>query len=418
MTRIPLSPSDPASSSRRASRRVTALFFVLALCSMAPAVLAQKKPATSVLCHSCGNRGEIDCKKHKGSLAEYERSVLYCSEATACKKCQGALTIDCKICTNKPVEQAALQRRELARTWLAERQATLSGYTRGKAKGLMHCKGEHVDLTFSAQSLKIGRRKLNNHQAMHVYLQRLEKLRADFVEVLELRDSDFPSGMPEVDPRLRVYVFKERDDQVKVAPRVTGQSSRGPGVKLMGINLAYSVYHDRSAMKDDEAMYRNLVHNVSHLILSGISPVDWIGNKGAGWIDEGLAHYFEYRVPGKRCMNFCYQEVSLKPGATFKNGFWRVAVRKMVEEGKFHPFVEIYQKNSEELDFPMHAQSFAYVEFLIAKYGGAKFRDFVAAVKAKVPVRDAMKKTYKFGPLQFDERFVEWVRATYPMKRK
>ena len=40
----------------------------------------------------------------------------------------------------------------------------------------------------------------------------------------------------------------------------------------------------------------------------------------------------------------------------------------------------------------MHAQSFGYVEFLIAKYGGAEFHKFVCMVKKKVPLRDAMKK--------------------------
>jgi hypothetical protein len=30
--------------------------------------------------------------------------------------------------------------------------------------------------------------------------------------------------------------------------------------------------------------------------------------------------------------------------------------------------------------------------------------------------RDAMQAIYGFGPLQFDERFADWVKAHYPLR--
>ncbi len=393
---------------------ILSLSFLVALSCGAVAV-AQSEPPT-VLCKSCGNRGARDCSRHRKWL-EIERGVVFCSEAAACKKCRGALRVDCKICTNPATEQGLVERRRLVAEWYGARKQQLEDFTRGKGEDFLHIKTANLDLNFSAWPLTVGKRKLDNHQLAHLYADRIEALRTEFKRVFELTDRDFPREDDEVSPRMRVWVTRKPGDHRLIAPRATGIGSRGPGVKLMGIQLAYSILHDRKMYKDDDALHRNIAHTVAHLLLSSTNDTQWIGNRGHGWIDEGVAHYFEYQVDG-RCANFCYEEVGLNPGSNFKGGYWRVAVRKLIESGKSRRFTEFYTKNSDQLDFQDHAQAFAAVEFLIGEFGGAKFRDLVRAVKREEPTRDAMQRLYGFGPLMFDEKMSVWVRQNYPLQRR
>ena len=165
-------------------------------------------------------------------------------------------------------------------------------------------------------------------------------------------------------------------------------------------------------MPDDEAVHRNIIHAVTHLLSSQMPPMQWLGNKGHGWIDEGMSHWFEDKILG-RCTNFCYEEIRLAAGAGFKGGKWRPAVRKLADEGKLPTFASFMGKQTDELSFPEHATSFAMIDFLIATRGGAKFRDLVRAVKGSTATRDALNQVYGLSPLSIDAVFVEWIKANY-----
>jgi len=380
------------------------------LCALPGALAAQ---SDTVSCRHCEDRGESECREHPRGLLDLELQVRRCSVATECRRCAGALVVDCRHCERPEVESSAEARRRLAQQWLAARRETVDVHTRGEA--ILHCSTEHVDLVFSLEPMTVGREKLDSHRLMHLYAQRLEELRAEFVATFALEESDFPAQQDGVDPRIHVYMFDDGRDHREIAPRVTGMGSQGVSAKLMGATLAYCMHHDRSAMRDDAAVHRSVVHNVAHLLLSGIHPVVWVGNQGHGWIDEGVAHWFEFRVDGL-CTNFCFEEVGITPGQGFKGGKWRIAIRRLAEAGALRKFTELYQKNSDELDFEAHAHAFAWVDFLISTGGGAKFMDFVRSVKRKTETREALTQVYGFGPLQFDERFEAWVRETYPLR--
>jgi hypothetical protein len=281
----------------------------------------------------------------------------------------------------------------------------------------VHGKSAHVDLTFSLAPMTVGKRKLDTHRLMHLYLERIESIRRSFCELFALTDRDFPLAGEQVSPRLQIYMLGDPADHRELTPRVTGISAAGAGVKLMGATSVYCMLDDKRILPDDEAVHRNIAHSVAHLLLANALPCAWIGNKKHGWVDEGVAHYFEYRVDG-RCSNFCYEEVGLAPGANFAGGRWRVAIRKLVEAGDSRKFTAIYTKNSDQLDFVDHAHAFAYVEFLIARYGGERFADFVRLVKRKTPTRDALRDAFGISLLAFDDAFSEWVRATYPLRAK
>jgi hypothetical protein len=367
-----------------------------------------------VLCSFCKDKGAKDCKKHRKGLLELERKVLYCSVAAACKTCAGALVTDCKYCRNTPVEQSAQQRCRLAKEFVKQRRQKVDKYLR-KSDKILHGRTEHVVLAFSVQPLTVGtgRQKLDTHRLMHLYLERLEALYQDFQTTFGLTDADFK--IP-----LSIYMFRKLATHLEIAPRVTGIGGRGPGRKFMGSDMVYSMCFDRKAIRNDADLHRNVVHNAAHLLVNRMRPHEWIYNKKHGWLDAGIAHWFEFKVDGRwvdgRCNNFCYEEVALDPGSGYKGGKWRVAVRKLVEAGTVPPLGQFYGLKTDQLTLQHHAVSFAYVDFLISKYGGPKLRDVIRLIKAKTPTNEALKKVYKMSVLNIDEPFRAWVQENYPLK--
>ncbi|MBK8974468.1 MAG: hypothetical protein IPM29_00935 [Planctomycetes bacterium] len=381
------------------------------------AVLATaQEPRTGPACPQCNGRGETDCTRHRDVDVEREHAVEHCSVATRCRSCAGALTVDCKACRNEVVEAAAAARREAAAAWLAARHAEFDRHL-VKAAEVEYLDTPHAQLVFGLDDTRIGRTRIGRHERMHLYGERVEALRVRFMEALELDESAFPPASDDVDPILHLCLFSDPRDQLAVGPRVTGIGTQGASVKLMGTRMAWSMAQDPRVQRDDTDVYRSMVHNVSHLLLSGMEPVCWIGNRGHGWIDEGVAHWFEYYVVDQTCANFCYEEVALTPGTNYEHGYWRVALRQLVERGGLLKFVDLYQKNSDELDLKANAHAFGWIDFLISTQGGASFARFLRSVKGGAESRDALREVYGFGPLEFDERFATWVRATYPLKR-
>jgi hypothetical protein len=378
--------------------------------SFAAVGTAQEEPV--VACRVCSNHGSTPCTKH-GKMFDKEQleaGTVFCSVVAECKHCGGALAVDCKTCRNVPVETELERRQKLAREWLAKRRADNDAITDNVP--LHHLATPHCDLVFSIRPTTIGKEKVETHPLMHIYGGRIEALRELFLKTLEVPDRDIPS-------KLKIYMFRDAQDNAVLGPRVTGiGNSNSTGTKLMGAECVYCMWQDLRSMPGDEELHRTLVHNATHLLLSNMTPSVFLGNRKHGWIDEGLAHWFEDKVTG-RCMNFCFEEILLQAGTTWKGGRWRAPVRQMVDEGKCRPFAELSILNTDQLDFVGHALSFAYCDFLITGHGGAKFRDLVRLVKQDKPIRDALQTVYGWNPLTIDAPFQQWVKENYsPLEQR
>jgi hypothetical protein len=393
----------------RARLRPVLIAWLLVLACQ-PGLVAQGEggAAPRVVCRNCESRGCHPCSKH-GRPAELaaEQSaagILHCSVATACKSCAGALATDCKVCANPAVENDLEHRRQLAQQWLAARQKALPEVA--DRKELVHLRTAHCALAFSIRPTTVGKQKLDTHALAHLYAERIEALRTLFVQTFEYQPADFAGT-------LEIYMFRDAQDHSQVGPRVTGiGTSQSTGTKLMGVECVYSMWQDLRQLPDDEALHRNLIHNATHLLLSNAKPEQFLGNRKAGWIDEGVAHWFEDKLTGK-CTNFCFEEVLLQPGAGFKGGRWRAPVRRLIDAGQGKPFAELSQLNTDQLTFEDHAIAFAYVDFLLTERGGAKFRDLIALAKRDLPMREALQSVYGWNPLTIEPVFRQWVKDHY-----
>lgn len=380
-------------------RFVVAWFCVLWL------ALGARAQDSSATCRICLTHGCTPCGKHGKDLGpEKQPFLVRCSVATECKVCAGALSVDCKHCRNEAVEAGITQRQQMARDWLLQRRKAIDALAAREPYG--HIETTHFDLAFGLKGATIGKEKVDPHERMHVYAQRLEELRALFLQTLELPASDLPS-------RCLVVMSEEAKDHAILGPRLTGLgTANSVGLKLMGPEYVYSMWQDRRSLPDDEAVHRNIVHSLTHLLLSMMQPALFLGNKGHGWLDEGIAHWFEDKVVGK-CTNFCFEEILLQSPASFKGGKWRQAVRKIVDDGKAVPFAELAQRNTDELNYIEHALAFAYVDHLLVVHGGAKFRDFLKLIKSGKPTREGLTAVYGCNPLTIDAAFLPWVKANY-----
>jgi hypothetical protein len=358
-------------------------------------------------CRACASHGSLPCSRHGRDLGpEGDPRVRHCSVAADCKACGGALAVDCRSCQHEDVERAVQDRRQRVQAWIAQRRAAVDDAVGHRT--LLHLETLHCDLVSGLKALQVGKQKLDEHAVLHLYGERIEALRAEFCATLELADADLPG-------RLRVFLFRDARDHGVIGPRETGLGSAGSvGLKQMGPEFVYSMWQDPRSVAADEALHRNVRHHVTHLLLSQMLPVQWIGNRKHGWIDEGLAHWFEERCGG-RCTNFCYEEVLIDPGAGWKAGVWRPAVRKLVEDGALATFAHLSARNTDQLEFAEHAAAFAYVDFLLSAHGGARFRDLIRALKGGQATRDALQAVYQWNPITIEVPFQTWVRANYPL---
>lgn len=356
-------------------------------------------------CRICQNVHTLPCRQH-GKFAERERAtgVQHCSVAAECKACAGALAVDCKQCVNGAAEGELVRRQELARSWLDGRRKAIDALT--ARDPFLHLATTHYELSSTLKPATVGKDKIDQHARLHLYGERLESLRALFLTTLELPDADLPD-------RMVVVLSEEARDHAILGPRLT---SLGPatsvGLKLMGPEYVYSMWADKRSLPDDEAVHRNIVHMVSHLLLSQMKPAMWLGNRQHGWLDEGIAHWFEDKVVGK-CTNFCYEEILMHASASFRGGKWRLATRQLVDQGKAVAFGVLAGKNTDQLDFVEHCFAFAYVDWFLAVHGGAKLRDLLRLVKQGKPTREALQQVYGFSPLQIDAPFLSWVKENY-----
>ncbi|MBC8451160.1 MAG: hypothetical protein H8D72_00460 [Planctomycetes bacterium] len=353
-------------------------------------------------CLECKTTGKLECpdKQHRGLDLSLEVHVRYCSELAGCETCAGIGWIDCDDCERPDVEA------ELA-DWHAEYPALKEAADKQDEEmgfPLHTVIGEHMLLVFEIESMKVGRKRLKQHELMHLYIDRLEALYDDYVTSLHVKSGSFRQ-------RSRVFVWWTDKDQKDGSLRFCQQSA-GQGVKLLGINPSYSLCGNKRYHKDDESLHRNIVHNVTHLLLSHQSPSDWIGNKKGGWADAGLAHWFEDRYFGL-CDNYCYQEQNTNQD--FKGGKWKPAVRKMVQLGEAPPVGTVFSRNTDGLLLAEHAVSFSYIDFLMQK-DPAMLNLLLRRMRAKTPTRDALAEAFGYTPIQFEEAWMEWVKSTYPLR--
>lgn len=366
------------------------------------AVVAIQAPVKRENCKKCQRSGRLPCPEHKSAECELElgAEVVYCSELMDCPACAGTGFVVCTECKDGAMAAQLAKRKEE----LAARRAALKPIDAKMGRALRVGESPHFVLVWELDSLKINRKHVAGHELLHVYLKRLERLYGDYVSLFAITDAEFTE-------KCHVFVWGNIEDQQQGSVRFAGQGMQG-GVKRMGLQPSYSVCGGKQYFQGDETLHRNLVHCIVHLLLSAQKPPEWIGHLKAGWVDEGLAHWFEDKYWGL-CDNYCFQEADTN--ADFKGGKFKLAVRKMASMDEEPPIAEVFQQNSDTLTLPMHAAAMSYVDFLLAR-DSKRFNELCVQLRGRKPLRDVLQAVYQLSPLEMQAQWKAWVLASYPTR--
>ncbi len=357
-------------------------------------------------CRTCKDTGLVDCKPCSRLACVPEQgdeNLLFCSEAIECKKCTGMRALPCKKCTAHDEEAATRYAEQLAanQAWLRNMRV----FYQEMELELEHVESKHFKLTFHLPRFAVGAGK--SHGALHVYLNRLEELFASFV-------ADVPAD-PAKDffGKTHVLLWDNGRDQERASLKYTRQPSRTQS-KLMGANPVVSIHYDKSHLHEEFELHQAVVHQVTHCLLSNVFDGIWTGNIRGGWIDAGLAHYYEVSLFGG-VRHYCYVEGDTM--RSFKFGQWEPAVRKAVDAKDAPSFLGIATKHTTELTPSDHMFAWSYVDFVMREHPGS-FAALARAIKKKKPLKEALESSLELNPFEFDTAWREFVRAKYSLKKK
>lgn len=365
---------------------------------------AQDPGADLVRCTACRNVGAEPCGEHDAGkdaeAARLEDGVLLCSAVAGCAACGGTAWVDCGRCTNPATEERLAAKRARQEPLAAE----AAPFHEGMGRPLCLAVTEHFLVVAEVERWKVEKRILDGHELLHLYAGRLERLFEEYVALLGLTGKEFRH-------RVRVLLWSDPADHAEAAARFcTFAGERG--VKLLGEDPTYSVPAIKRFFTNDESLHRNVVHHVTHLLLSHQEPTLWIGQFKGGWADAGLAHWFEDRFFGK-CDNYCYQEVFV--ATRLRSEGWRPLVRERVAKDEAPPLAGLFEQNTESLSEEQHLVAFSLVDHLL-DHDAARTNELLRRLRSKVATRDALQDVFGWSVLELERSWKAWVLATYPAR--
>jgi hypothetical protein len=352
-------------------------------------------------CDFCKNRGAVACERHDKHLLPLEEQVRFCSIAANCKDCQGALLVDCKRCNGGP-DSVILEKRLLTyKNYLESPSGPEELFDRLMPRVVT----EHYDLIIDVAKLKDGSRKLNGHEVAHLMAIELEK-------AAKLLNSHFGAKPFNNSRRTRIWYWNTLKDHKRVNLDLLKQNSE-MGFSLYGVAPASSDWAGSKGL-EFKAMnvISNAVHKGTHLRLSNLFRVEWIGNKKAGWFDIGAAHWYEDKL-FQRVSTYCIDEAN--NDLDYEGGKWRVAMRKYLNKNRDGILPELVGKVSGTLRDYEHALAWSLYDWVATEHPKA-LKPLLMGYKDRVESRDLFRKHLDMTVLQVEAAWREWVAATYPVK--
>ncbi|MBX3462177.1 MAG: hypothetical protein KF830_03325 [Planctomycetes bacterium] len=305
-------------------------------------------------------------------------------------------------------------------------------------------RGELTELATKLPGVNPKTRSLDPWLRAHLTAFRMEKLYAETCALFGVEDKDFPKDAAEVvvqegarymgygpylgmRDKYLVLVFEKQGPFLQYMKQFLGRDSKHPQrhhfVESGSLLFTMPTESNEFPRKHDTATHCALAFNVSQNLLDGFRHY---GYDLPVWLREGWSHWNGRRVDPK-WNNFDQNEGSLADMKTTWR--WEVYCRGLVgSSGKFAPFPEALKwRDFGNIGFDDHVAVWSRVDWLLSQ-GPEKWRKFLFAVKGRVDpktwapdhadlvgaTRQALQDAYGISVLQFDEKWIEWVKATYP----
>lgn len=283
-------------------------------------------------------------------------------------------------------------------------------------------------------------RRLDPWLRLHMTAQRCEKLYAETSQLFGVKDEDFPGDPGKVvvgnrymgygpylgmKDKYLVLLFEKTAPYQAYMKTYVGRDTKNPQrwhfKESSSILISFPTDDDQFPRKHDTALHCSLAFNVSQNLLDGFR---YYAYDLPVWIKEGFGHWAERRIDGK-WPNFDQNEGALADMKTVDR--WEPLCRNLIAANKVTPFSEaVAWRDFGDIKFPDHVAVWSRMDWLISQ-GPEKFQKFLFGVKGRVDkqwlpdqsdlvgaTRDALKDAYGVSILDFDRKWMDWVKATYP----
>lgn len=348
-------------------------------------------------CRPCDDAGVVECRRCAKDPCGVPDPSWLCSAPAGCETCAGTRVVECARCEARPERDLQAERAAIA-AWLAQARQVDAFME----KDLLHARSPHFELTWDIRKIDLGK----PHAAMHVYLERLEALMARVQADLGATDADFSS-------RTRVLLWSRGPDQEKASLKYTLQPSSTES-KLMGAAPVVSIHYDKGHLHEEFELHQAVVHQVAHCLLSNAFDGIWPGNIRGGWLDEGLAHWYETELFGG-VRHYCYVESDSI--VYFEYGRWEPSVRVAVDRDQAPGLLSVTALNTVEMTPEQRMFAWSLVDYLQRAEPGTLGR-IARAIKQRVPFKDAVAGALEVTPFELERDWRAWVQATYSPKKQ
>jgi len=346
--------------------------------------------------------------------------VDFCSEAIGSEN----MALDwepCQRCKSPTLKAAAVAEYEALRkskeAWLAE--ARKLDKTAQVEAPLVHVRSTHFWIATDYPKINTEDKKsYKTHEMAHLYVRRMEALYERFQSMFGIHDTDNMRNIH------FLFIFERQSPAYRVAPVYTGLSiENATSVKRSGGTDKDSVivtWWDKGIFPKDQDMYRHQIHNMIHQLTAiyydygwfkpgevGLSP-PWLNDK-YGWLDEGLAHWFEIDFD-KKAATYCFREQDST--SRWGGDDWRNNIYKAVLGGDHPAFSDVSAKPSQSLSAKEHQFAWSWVDYLMSQNQVAMGKA-LRLCKQEQSSRDILKEVWNINLLTFEQDWAQWVEDHY-----
>ena len=272
----------------------------------------------------------------------------------------------------------------------------------------------------------------------HLYAMRLEDMYQRFLDLMQVKDSDFPDGTKLYDMHGKYmgsgpYLGQKGKYEALIVPTEASlqsylQTHFGLLVKktqrwnetTSRDTLSVTINGGEDNTREDEALHGHLAFNITINLLDGYKHYSY---DTPIWIREGLAHFVEREIT-KKFNSFDSSEGGI--AETTRKERWEPEVRKLVQSEKQPRMAELIgMKDYNELTLPKHFATWSMIDYLVRTNptGFAKFNDALHGIlnakgipdSGNLPDvhREKFKECLGMTYAEFDAKWAEWVLATY-----